>query len=217
MHDYAQARLNMVENQLRPNRVDDPRILEAMGTVRRELFVPARLRGVAYGDEDLELGGGRFLIEPLSLGRMLVALRPGPEEVALVLGCDTGYAAVVLARLCATVFLLQEPGGEPAGIDQLLAELGADNVVTQTGPLAAGLAAQAPFDLILLGGSVPEVPPALLAQLGEGGRLVAVMPPGHAGKVTRFLKVGGAIGRTTPFDAAIPPCRALQPQPGFVF
>src|SRR5688500_16658598 len=99
MTDYALARANMVENQLRPNRIDDTRVLEAMGEIPREAFVPKALRGCAYGDEDLALEQGRFLIEPLALAKLLQAAEPRPENVALVVGDLTGYAAAVLSRL----------------------------------------------------------------------------------------------------------------------
>lgn len=217
MSDYAQARRNMVESQLRTNRIDEPRLLAAMGELPREAFCPAPLRGCAYGDDDIDLGDGRHLIEPLALAKLAQTAEPQPGDVALVIGCDTGYAAAVLSRLVATVFLLVPPRLDGAAIERLLAALGCDNVVLQAGEPRHGLAAQGPFDVILLGGAVPEVPQALLDQLGEGGRLVAVVGHGRIGKVTLCRKVGGAIGRLTPFDAAIPPLPELRAAPAFVF
>ncbi len=217
MIDYAAARHTMVENQLRPSRVEEPRVLDAMGSIPRELFVPAGLRGVAYSDEDIALGNGRHLIEPLVLARMLQSATVGPEDVALVVGCDTGYTAAVLGRLAATVFLLLDDDTGNAAVDGLMSELGVENVVVQAGDPASGLASQAPFDVILLAGSVRAVPQNLLAQLGEGGRLVAVVRDTHAGKLTLCRKVRGAIGRVTPFDADIPEILALRPRPAFVF
>src|SRR4051794_27442720 len=102
MTDYARQRLAMLENQLRPNRIDDPRVLSVMGELPRELFCPTSLRGVAYSDEDIDLGDGRRLIEPLALARMIQVATPQQADVALVIGCDTGYAAAVLSRLVAT-------------------------------------------------------------------------------------------------------------------
>ena len=91
--EYARARLNMVNNQLRPSRVDDPRVLDAMAHVPRERFLPKALRGVAYADEDLPLPGGAWLIEPLVLARLVQAAEVSPADVVLVVGCTTGYAA----------------------------------------------------------------------------------------------------------------------------
>lgn len=217
MPDYAEARRNMVDNQLRPNQVDDPRVLEAMGTIPRELFVPKALRGVAYADDDLDLGGGRFLIEPLALGKLLQAAETDPTDVALVIGCGTGYTAAVLARLAATVFLLLPEGSATQPVDDLLGSLGCDNVIVRAGNLRDGLPEQAPFDVILLAGAVVEVPETLFGQLAEGGRLVAVQRHRLAGKVTVWKKIGGAVGCTMPFDAMIPELTALRPQPRFVF
>src|SRR5690348_5015098 len=105
MTDYEIARLNMVENQLRPNRIQDPRVLQAMADVPRERFLPERIRGVAYADEDIPLGGGRFLIEPLALAKLVQAATVRPHDVALVAGDATGYAAAVMARLAGKVHL----------------------------------------------------------------------------------------------------------------
>lgn len=217
MIDYAVTRANMVENQLRPNRIEDPRVLKAMGAIPRELFVPKTLRGCAYGDEDLMLGQDRFLIEPLALAKLLQAAEPRVEDVALVVGDATGYAAAVLAQLAATVFQLVLPETPTGPIEALLGELGCDNVVLQTGEPAAGYPAQAPYDLILLAGSVPAIPPALLDQLADQGRLAAVVEHGRSGKVTIARKVNGAIGRLTPFDAQIARLPGLRAEPGFQF
>ena len=217
MTDYARARANMVENQLRPSRIDNPRLLAAMGEIPREAFCPPPLKGAAYGDDDLDLGGGRHLIEPLALAKLIQASAPQGGDVALVIGCDTGYCAAVLSRMVATLFLLV-PGTEQAqAVEEQLAQLGCDNVVLQTGDAGGGLAAQAPFDVVLLAGSVQRVPEGLLDQLAEGGRLVAVVNHGRVGKVTVFRKLGGAVGNTTPADAAVPPLTGLRPEPAFSF
>ena len=217
MIGYAAARSNMVQNQLKASRIDDPRVLEAMGEIPREQFVPKALRGVAYTDDDLDLGGGRFLVEPLGLGKLLQAAEPRAEDVALVIGDATGYTAAVLSRLVATVFLLLPPGASSEAVETVLNGIGCDNVVLQNGNVAAGLPAQAPFDLILLVGTVPEIPPALLDQLGEQGRLIAVVEHGHSGRVTVARKINGAIGRLTPFDAKLPRLYGLQVATGFRF
>lgn len=215
--DYARARANMVDRQLRPNRIDDPRVLAAMGEVPRELFVPRGLRDVAYSDEDLDFGDGRRLIEPLALAKMLQAAAVRADDTALVIGCDTGYCAAVLSRLASTVFLLASSEAEAAAIDRLLTEVGCDNVVVRVGDPRKGLQELAPFDVILLAGAVVEEPRHLLDQLADGGRLVAVVMQGLAGKVTVWERIGDAVGSISPFDAAIPPLPALLPEPRFIF
>jgi protein-L-isoaspartate(D-aspartate) O-methyltransferase len=215
--DHARARSNMVSNQLRPNRVDDPYVLDAMAEVPRERFLPKVLRGVAYTDEDLPLPDGRWLIEPLVLARLIQAAEIQPSDVVLVIGCATGYAAAVLARLAATVILVA-PSAAAETVEALLDDLGVDNVVVAASDdPASGHPSQAPFDVIVVVGSVPEAPPALLAQIGEGGRVVAVVNEGRIGKGIVFTRLHGVVGRREVCDAQTPLCPELNSSPGFTF
>jgi protein-L-isoaspartate(D-aspartate) O-methyltransferase len=203
--DHARARLNMVENQLRPNRIDDPGLIAAMREVPRERFVPKALRGVAYADEDLPLPDGRYLIEPLALARLIQAARIKSGDVVLVLGCSTGYVGAVVARLAGTAILVAPDEASGKQLESLLEELGADNMVVVINPSpATGHPDQAPFDVILLAGSVEDVPQALLDQIGEGGRLVAVIDDGRIGKGMVFTRLHGVVGSRVLFDAQIP-------------
>ena len=215
MYDPAEARRRMVENQLKPNRITDPRLLAAMGAVPRERFVPPTLRNVAYVDEDLPLGDGRFLIEPLALAKLIQAARIGPEEVALVIGDATGYAAAVVARLAGTVILLVGEAQEAAALDRLLPEVGADNLMVQVGDPRDGLPSQAPFDVILVVGAVRAVPRTLLDQLAPGGRLVTVLADGRPGEVTVFERTPHGVGRRVVDDAMVPELPAFRPPPVF--
>jgi protein-L-isoaspartate(D-aspartate) O-methyltransferase len=215
--DYARARLNMVQNQLRPNRVDDPNVLDAMTEVPRERFLPKALRGVAYADEDLPLPDGSWLIEPLVLARLIQAAEVNSGDVVLVIGCTTGYAGAVLARLAGTVILVEVPSVAER-VEALLDDLGVDNVVVvESEDPASGHPSQAPFDLILLVGSVRSLPPALLNQIGESGRIVAVIDDGRIGKATLFTKLHGVVGQREVCDAQTPPCPGLEPNPHFSF
>jgi protein-L-isoaspartate(D-aspartate) O-methyltransferase len=215
--DYARARSNMVQNQLRPNRVDDPNVLNAMAEVPRERFLPKVLRGVAYADEDLPLPDGSWLIEPRVLARLIQAAAVNPEDVVLVIGCTTGYAGAVLSRLAGTVILLEAPAAVER-VEALLDDLGVDNVVVVASEdPAGGHPSQAPFEVILVVGSVPDVPPALFEQIGENGRIVAVLDDGRIGKATLFTKLHGVVGRREICDAQTPPCLGLQPRPRFAF
>jgi protein-L-isoaspartate(D-aspartate) O-methyltransferase len=216
--DYARARLNMIENQLRPNRIEDRGLIAAMREVPRERFVPKALRGVAYADEDLALPDGRYLIEPLALARLIQAARIRPHDVVLVLGCSTGYVGAVVARLAATVILVAPDEASGAQLESLLEELGADNMVVVLNPSpATGHPDQAPFDVILLAGSVEQVPQALLEQIGEGGRLVAVIDDGRIGKGTVFTRLHGVVGSRVMFDAQIPGLPGFQKANQFAF
>lgn len=217
MTDLALARHYMVENQLRTNKIDEPRLVAALSTIPRELFLPKRLRRVAYIDDDIDLGNGRHLIEPLALAKMLQASAPRAGEVALVVGCGTGYSSAVMARLVATVFHLVADESEVATVKSLMEEAGCDNVVVQVAAAGEGLPAQAPFGVILLAGSVPAVPEKLASQLEEGGRLACIVASGYNGKVTIRKRVGETAGDLTPFDAWIPRLEALQARAGFAF
>ena len=215
--DHARARMNMVQNQLRPNRVDDPNVLAAMAEVPRERFLPKALRGVAYADEDLPLPDGSWLIEPLVLARLIQAAEVNRGDVVLGIGCTTGYAGAVLARLAGTVILLESPAAAER-VETLLDDLGVDNVVVvASDDPAGGHPSQAPFDVILLVGSVASVPPALLEQIGESGRIVAVIDDSRIGKATLFIKLHGVVGRREVCDAQTPPCPGLEPSPRFAF
>ena len=217
MIEHAVARANMVENQLRPSRIDDPGVLAAMGEVPRERFVPEILRGCAYGDEDLALGGGLHLIEPLALAKLLQTAAPTSGDVTLVVGDVTGYASAVLSRIVGSVFCLLPDTAPVAAVRARLEEVAASNAAVESGRVEDGLPAHAPYDLIVLVGSVPSVPPALTAQLGDSGRLVAVVEQGRSGRVALVRKVHGAVGRVTPFDAQIHRLPGLGREPAFSF
>jgi protein-L-isoaspartate(D-aspartate) O-methyltransferase len=215
--DYAHARSNMVNNQLRPSRVEDRFVLDAMAAVPRERFLPKALRGVAYADEDLPLADGHWLIEPLVLARLIQAAEVKPTDVVLVIGCASGYAGAVMARLAATVIVVA-PEAAAETVEALLDDLGVANVVVAASDEpAAGHPSQAPFDVIVVVGSVPAVPPALLEQIGDGGRIVAVVNRGRVGKATVFTRLHGVVGGREVCDAQTPLCPGLNSSPGFTF
>ena len=154
MQDYAARRHLMVEAQLRPNAIENEPLLAAMGEIPREAFVPGPLKGVAYGDEDIRLNDGRCLIEPLVLGKLLQAASVKPTDVALVVGCTTGYSAAVLSKMTTTVFCMESDTERLAKAEKVFAELACDNIVTVDADPADGYPAQAPYDVVLICGSV---------------------------------------------------------------
>ncbi|MFQ5785842.1 MAG: protein-L-isoaspartate O-methyltransferase [Alphaproteobacteria bacterium] len=218
MTDFAAIRHNMVESQIRTNKVTDARVLAALEAVPRELFVPKRLQGVAYVDEDLAIAPGRYLMEPMVLARLLQAAEIESDDVVLDIGCATGYAAAVLARLAATVVAVESDPTLAEDATARLAELDVDNVAVVEGPLEQGYATQGPYDAIVLEGGVDAVPETITGQLAEGGRLVAVVTGGsRVGKATLMLRVHGALSRRVLFDAATPLLPGFRIEPGFVF
>ena len=218
--DFAAARHNMVENQVRTNRVTDGRLLEAMAEVPREQFVPKNLRGVAYVDDDIDIGGGRVLIEPMIFARLVQAAQILPGDVVLDIGCGPGYTSAVLARLASTIVALEGDRELAAKAGATLADLKVDNVVVVQTDVTAGYAPQMPYQVIIFGGAVAEIPDAICAQLADGGRLVAVVADGgrgQMGKATLVTRAGGAFGRRVIFDAGIPLLPGFEPKPAFVF
>ena len=217
MTDFAAARRNMVAAQLRTNKVTDAAVLAAMGEIPRERFVDRHLREVAYVDEDIPVAAGRHLMEPMVLARMVQALAAAPGQVVLDVGCGTGYSCAVLARLATTVVALESDAGLARAATANLAELGVDNVVLVEGPLRDGHAAQAPYDAILIGGAVPDIPMVLGQQLAEGGRLCCVVGGDGRGRAVLALSRDGKLARRTLFDANIPPLPEFDAVPGFTF
>ncbi len=216
--NFALARHNMVESQIRTNRVTDPLIIAAMAEVPRERFVAPRLQGVAYMDESLPLAEGRALMEPMALARLLQAAEIRSDDVVLDVGCGTGYTAAVLARLASTVVALDSDTRLIAQATKNLTELEVDTVAVVDGPLTEGYPRQAPYDVILFEGAVAAVPRAILDQLAEGGRLVAVIDeaqrPGSAQLATRL---DGVIGHRALFEIGIPPLPEFAAEPKFIF
>lgn len=216
MADYAQARRNMVDSQIRTNRVVDSAVLAAFAEVPRERFAGSHLGPVAYLDEDLPIGGGRYLVEPMVLARLIQALAIGPAHSVLDVGCGSGYSTAILGRLARRVVAVEGDAPLLRRARELLA--GADNTTLVEGPLAEGHAKLGPYDAILIGGAIAELPRALTDQLAEGGRLATVLgPDGASGAAMLYLKIGGVVSGRPLFDAATPHLPGFQKEAGFVF
>ncbi|HXV25994.1 MAG TPA: protein-L-isoaspartate O-methyltransferase [Alphaproteobacteria bacterium] len=215
--DFAAARRNMVDRQLRTNKVTDEAVLEALGRVPRERFVPEGLRGAAYIDEDLPLGNGRYLIEPMAFGRLLQAAQIKRTDLVLDLGCGPGYSTAILSHLANMVVALECDGTLARRAGAALSELALDNAVVVEGPLEQGWPAQAPYDVVMLGGAAARIPEALLGQLAEGGRLAGVEMRGRVGRAVLYARYHGSISGRTLFDAAVPLLPGLAEEPSFVF
>jgi protein-L-isoaspartate(D-aspartate) O-methyltransferase len=217
MPEFAARRLNMIESQLRTNKVTDARILRAMGELPRELFVPAELRGIAYVDEDIAIGNDRFMLEPMVLARLVQAAQIEPASAVLEIGTGTGYGAAVMARLASTVIAVESDGELAAAASRHLAAAGVDNVVVVRGPLREGVQKHQPYAAIVFSGAVDFVPSAIQDQLAEGGRLVAVVRGRDGiGRATLMQRRRGAIASTVLFDAHVPNLSGFTREPSFV-
>lgn len=219
MTDFALARRNMVEGQLRPNRVTNAALLEAVGSLPREQFLPEPVRAVAYADDDVPLGNGRFLMEPMVLGRLVQALQPQETDRALVVASGRGYGAALLARLVKTVVAVESDAAMAAAAAQTLKALGLANVTQKTGPMEQGALDGSPYDIVLIEGAIRQVPQPLIDQLAQGGRMATVIagPPGALGVAQLFLKEGGIASGRALFDAGTPVLPGFAPPARFTF
>jgi protein-L-isoaspartate(D-aspartate) O-methyltransferase len=217
--DYADARRRMVDGQLRPNRVTDPRLLDAMRSLPREEFLPPALRSRAYADEDVPLPGGRTLMEPMVIAKLLQLAEPRPGDRGLVVCAGTGYGAAVLGHIGVRVIALEADAALAAlAKAALAATLPAGTVRLEPADPAGGFPAGAPYDVILIEGAVPEIPAVIADQLAEGGRLVAVQDAGgRQGRAVLGRRLGGVVTVTPAFDCATAALPAFAPVPSFVF
>lgn len=219
--DYAAARDHMVDGQVRPNKVSDPRIVRAMRTLPRERFLPPGLASLAYVDEDVKLPNGRALMEPMVIARLVQLLRIRDGERGLVVGSGSGYGAAIVASCGAKVVALEEDAGLLALARAVLPTL-APGVRLTEGRLAEGWATEAPYDFILIEGAVDTIPAVFATQLAPAGRLSTVIAgpgrPGH-GVLAELVHVGaGHQLRAQPFfDCATPALPQFRPAPAFTF
>jgi protein-L-isoaspartate(D-aspartate) O-methyltransferase len=212
---FETMRQAMVASQLRTNAVSDPRVVAAMAVAPRERFVPEDRRALAYVDIAVPLDGDRALSPPMVLGRLLTEARPLAGDRALVVGAGTGYSAMVLSALVASVVALEEDEALVRRARELLAA--AAGVTLVEGPLPQGWAAAAPYDLILIDGAVEEVPPALVEQLAPRGRLAAAIIERGVIRLAIGRRAGGDFAMAAFADAAAPVLPGFEPVVGFRF
>ena len=208
MTNFAAARHNMVESQVRPNGITDHRIIDAMAEVKREDFVPAERKTIAYLDEDVELKDGRYLIEPMAFARMIHLALIKPTDRVLVVGAGTGYGAKIISMLAKSVVALESDTELLALARGFLA--GAENVEVVEGSLAAGYGAGGPYDVIIVEGRIAAVPESLFAQLANEGRIVAAVGNRDVSKMQIATLTDGHRSSRSAFDVSI------APLPGFV-
>ena len=199
--DYAAARRAMVDSQLRPSGVTDPRVIAAMATIPRERFVPEAALGFAYIDRAIPLGDGRAMTPPATLGRMIVELEVKRGESGLVVGAGTGYSTAILIDMGAKVMALES---DPVLADTIERLVGPDAQVS-CGDLVAGAVDAAPYDFILIDGAVEVIPDKLTGQLKPGGRLVGCLIERGVQRLVIGQRTGTAFGLRSLADTAAPP------------
>ena len=207
--DFAAARRNMIEGQIRPNKVRDERVLTVLEDLPRELFVPERLAGVAYIDESVPVATGRFLLPPMVLARMLEEAKIQPTDQVLDIAPATGYSTAALAKLAAQVVAVESDADLQRKAVSMMAALEITNTDIRLAPMQQGWKTTAPYDVIFINGAVDEVPESLLLQLKDGGRLVvvvrqyAIAHAAHTGEVRLYERLGASFTFRALFDANV--------------
>ena len=204
MSDFSSRRIMMVNTQVRPSDVTKFVIIEAMLAVPREVYVPVAMREAAYMGENVEIAQDRVILEARSFAKMLDVLDVQPGERVLDLGCGLGYSTAVIARLVDAVVAVEENEALVVEAQCKLSAEGVDNAAILNGPLVAGAAKHAPFDVITIQGGVEVVPDALVAQLREGGRIGAIFIEGALGVARVGYKINGVLVWRYAFNAAAP-------------
>lgn len=220
MSDFTAARRAMIDGQLRTNSVIDHALLDAFQAIPRERFVPAAWQALTYAEAAIplnETGDDRQMLEPMVLGRMIQAAEITSEDIVLDIGCGSGYAAAVMARLAGAVVALEQDENLARRAGATLASLEHSNVVVVQGPLNEGHQTEGPYDVILVEGAVEEVPSALKHQLKEGGRLIAILGKGRAARVMLYRRLGEDLSGSSVFDAAAPMLPGFAEPAAFAF
>ena len=220
--DFNELRRAMVDSQVRTTGVTDRALIEALFEVPREAFVPAHLKSLAYIDEHLPLNDGadepRYLMEPSPFAKLVQMAEIRSSDLILDIGCGLGYSSAVLSRLGAAVIALESDEALVAQATDILSETGFDSVAVVAGPLRGGLADEGPYDVIILGGAVDEVPMSLLEQLRPGGRLVTVEGQGPAGVAMLYIRDDESVlSRRRGANLSVKSLAGFQKEAEFVF
>ena len=215
--DFATARYNMVEGQVRPHQVNDETLISALAALPREAFVPTEIQGIAYVDKEVPIGEGRYLMAPMVTARLAETAAPGPDDLVLVIGSATGYGAAVLSHLAGAVVALESNAGLAQQAAGILKGLGIDTVAVVEGSLAGGYPDQAPYDVIYFDGAVPQVPAGIASQLAEGGRLVSVLSGGGTDSAILMSRYPGGLSSRSVFESAAPPLPGFEREKVFAF
>jgi len=217
MTDFSARRTMMVDTQVRPSDVTKFPIIDAMLSVPREAFVPRALREAAYMGENIDLGGGRVILEPRTLAKMLDALDIRDDELVLDLGSGLGYSAAVAARMAQAVIAVEDQADLAKEAQSTLSAQNCDNVIVHEGPLAQGAAEHGPYDVIMAQGAVEHMPEAIIDQLKEGGRMACLFAEGTLGVVRIGYKIDGDMNWRFAFNAGAPVLAGFERHAAFVF
>jgi len=218
MPDFKTMRQNMVDGQVLPNQIKHKALIGALSDTPREAFVDEDKKSYVYSDSHIEVGAERFLIGVRVFAGLVEGLAPSAEDVALDVGCGTGYGTVILSKLCAMVVGIEDDPTLVGRASALLTELEIDNAVAVQGALGGGYSREAPYNVILVEGALPQVPVQMVEQLADGGRMAVVVNQGRGlYEATLVTRVGGSFGSRVLFNSAVPPLPGFSVSPVFTF
>ena len=216
MTDFVYKREIMVDTQIRPSDVTKFPILDAMSIIPREIFVPRDKKEVAYIGANLELDKNRVILEPRTIAKILDFLNISDDELVLVIGSGLGYSAALISRLSEAVVALEDDQPRVDESEELLREIGADNVIVEFGVLREGAPAHGPYDVILIEGAVQKIPDILINQLKEDGRIACIFSKGELGRVQIGFKKEKKINWKFLFNANAPVLKGFELERRFV-
>ena len=217
--DFKIARKNMVENQIRANKVTSLNVINAFLDVPREKFVPDALQEISYVDEDIQLSRNRFMMKPMILARLFQSLNLKGNENILHVGSNSGYGSAILSRMCSSVISLESDKKLFETSIHTFSNMGFDNVVPLHGSMENGVEKEAPFDIIFIEGSIETEPKSLFGQLNENGKLIAIIRPANIkiGRAKLFFKISNEIGLENLFDAQVSKLSIFKSKTKFSF
>ena len=215
--NIEQARFNMIEQQIRPWDVLDTSVLDLLGVVRREDFVPAAYRALAFSDLEIPLAEGRAMLSPKLEARMQQDMHVQRHERVLEIGTGSGFMAALLGHRAQQVYTMETSPSLAASATEKLRRSGVNNVSVIEGDGSQGCPGEAPFDAIVLSGSVARVPAELLEQLKPGGRLVAIEGEEPIMRAVRYTREDAGIKREELFDTIAPRLSGFPEAPRFHF
>ncbi|MFZ0099206.1 MAG: protein-L-isoaspartate O-methyltransferase [Gemmobacter sp.] len=215
MTDFATRRTMMVDTQVRPSDVTKYPIIAAMLSVPREAFVPAQMREAAYAGEHVTLGGGRVVLDPRTLAKLLDALDIQGTETVLDIGCGLGYSSAIIARMAEAVVAVEEDETLASEAQRALSAQGVDNAAVSQGKLVGGAPKAGPYDVIVLQGAAEVIPDSLIAQLKEGGRIGALFMEGNLGVARVGYKIDGRITWRQVFNGSAPVLPGFETRKAF--
>lgn len=217
MVDFEAARRAMVDCQVRPSDVTRYAIIDAMLNTPRERFVPRSSREIAYAGADVPIGAGRVLLDPRTFSKILESAQIGRDDVVLDIACGTGYSTAVIARMAATVVAVEGDPALAAQARDTLAALEIHNAIVEEREAALGAPEAGLYDAIIINGGVERIPPALSAQLKQGGRMVALVQEGPVGRCQVFTRAGDGLTARRIFDASAAVLPGFAAEHGFEF